>query len=171
MTSRASPIATPAMDIESVRMYVVRPMLSPSTSMPSYSRWATDIVRRGLKPSLRLASCWRVLVVNGAAGERFCCAHRDLGHLGRAPRRASACVSAVSPSETVEGLAVDAHQVGRERLARQSVWSCACSVQYSRAVKAVTSRSRSTTSRTATDWTRPADRPLRTLRASNGLSV
>ena len=37
-------------------------------------------------------------------------------------------------------------------------------VQYSRAVKAWISRSRSTTRRTATDWTRPADRPERTLR-------
>ena len=39
--------------------------------MPSYSRWATDIVRLGLKPSLRLASCCSVLVVNGGAGLRL----------------------------------------------------------------------------------------------------
>ena len=36
--------------------------------------------------------------------------------------------------------------------------------QYSTAVNARISRSRSTTSRTATDWTRPADRPDRILR-------
>ena len=47
----------------------------------------------------------------------------------------------------------------------------ASSVQYSRAVKARISRSRSTTIRTATDWTRPADRPPRTFRDSSGLSV
>ncbi len=53
-------------------MYVMRPAVpSPGRSMPSYSRWATDIVRRALNPSLRAASCWRVEVVNGGAGERF----------------------------------------------------------------------------------------------------
>ncbi len=38
-------------------------------------------------------------------------------------------------------------------------------------VNARISRSRSTTSRTATDCTRPAERPDRTLRQSSGLSV
>ena len=52
-----------------------------------------------------------------------------------------------------------------------SVARSAWIVQYSRAVNAVISRSRSTTRRTATDWTRPADRPPRTLRDSSGLSV
>ncbi len=74
--------------------------------MPSYSRWATDIVRRGLKPSLRLASCWRVLVVNGAAGDRFCWRTRDLADHGpRRPERvgvrlgaASSVTSSASPS-------------------------------------------------------------------------
>ena len=50
-------------------------MISPTwpsgVSTPSYSRWATDIVRFGLKPSFRLASCWSVDVVNGGAGLRF----------------------------------------------------------------------------------------------------
>jgi hypothetical protein len=36
----------------------------------SYSRWATCIVREAPKPSLRLASCWSVVVRNGAYGER-----------------------------------------------------------------------------------------------------
>ena len=44
-------------------------------------------------------------------------------------------------------------------------------VQYSRAVKAWISRSRSTTRRTATDWTRPADRPRWTFLPRSGLSV
>ena len=44
-------------------------------------------------------------------------------------------------------------------------------VQYSTATKARISRSRSTTRRTATDCTRPADSPARTLRQSSGLSV
>jgi hypothetical protein len=38
-------------------------------------------------------------------------------------------------------------------------------------MKALISRSRSTTSRTATDWTRPAESPPRTLREMSGLSV
>ena len=52
-----------------------------------------------------------------------------------------------------------------------AVASSASSVQYSRAVNARISRSRSTTIRTATDCTRPADRPPRTLRDRSGLSV
>ena len=40
--------------------------------------------------------------------------------------------------------------------------------QYSAATNAMRSRSRSTTSRVATDCTRPADRPLITLRQSTG---
>ena len=44
-------------------------------------------------------------------------------------------------------------------------------VQYSRATNDRISRSRSTTRRTATDWTRPAERPERTLREISGLSV
>ena len=42
-------------------------------------------------------------------------------------------------------------------------------VQYSSGLKAVISASRSTTSRTATDCTRPADRPRFTLVQSTGL--
>ena len=49
----------------------MRPTWPSGVSTPSYSRWAIDIVRLGLKPSLRLASCWSVLVVNGGAGLRF----------------------------------------------------------------------------------------------------
>ena len=46
-------------------------MPSPGRSMPSYRRWATDIVLRAPKPSLRAASCCSVDVVNGGAGERL----------------------------------------------------------------------------------------------------
>ena len=35
---------------------------------PSYSCWAIDMVLPALKRSLRAASCWRVLVMNGGAG-------------------------------------------------------------------------------------------------------
>src|SRR5215213_3209587 len=43
-------------------------------------------------------------------------------------------------------------------------------VQYSVGTKARISRSRSTTSRNATDWTRPADSPRLTLSQSKGLT-
>ena len=38
------------------------------SSTPSYSRWASDIVLDGDKPSLDEASCCRVLVMKGGAG-------------------------------------------------------------------------------------------------------
>ena len=47
----------------------------------------------------------------------------------------------------------------------------ASTLQYSVGTKARISFSRSTISRTATDWTRPAERPLRTLRQRKGLSL
>ena len=73
-----------------------------------------------------------------------------LGRLARRRRRAAApSIRRARPAN-----------VARPRRSR----GCAASVQYSRAVNASISRSRSTTSRTATDWTRPADSPARTLR-------
>ena len=41
---------------------------SSPTSLPSYRSCAARMVRRELKPSFLAASCWIVLVVNGAAG-------------------------------------------------------------------------------------------------------
>jgi hypothetical protein len=64
-------MADRAIATESVRMYVMSPTGWPSTSTPSYSRCATDIVRFGPNEGLRLASCWSVLVVKGGAGERL----------------------------------------------------------------------------------------------------
>src|ERR1017187_2576061 len=40
-------------------------------SMPSYSRWASIMVRFTLKRSLRAASCCKVEAMNGATGLRF----------------------------------------------------------------------------------------------------
>ena len=72
-------------------MYVMSPTWpSPAVSTPSYSRWATLIVRFGLKPSLRLASCWSVEVVNGGAGlrfERLTATDLTTGRLARRSRR------------------------------------------------------------------------------------
>ena len=139
-------------------------------STPSYSFWATDIVRFGLNASLRLASCWSVEVVNGGAGLRDCLRVATFVTSGFSVRSIAAWTSAVSPSpigsplspiriglpsirttSAAKRLAVDRRE---DRLERPVL----------RAVNASISRSRSTTSRTATDWTRPADRPDRTFR-------
>ena len=139
-------------------------------SAPSYSRWAIDIVRFGLNDSLRLASCWRVEVVNGGAGDRFWVRTPILRTTGFASRSAATCRSAVASSET-SSASPSIRTSSAANVSPAAVARIASIVQYSRAVKASISRSRSTTSRTATDWTRPADRPPRTLRDSSGLSV
>ncbi len=59
---RAASIAVWDRIVESVRMYVMWPF--------SYSRCATDIVYLAEKPSFRDASCCRVVVRNGAYGDR-----------------------------------------------------------------------------------------------------
>ena len=51
-----------------------------------------------------------------------------------------------------------------------SVLSSASSDHHSSVTKASISLSRSTTSRTATDWTRPALNPVRTFFQSSGLT-
>ena len=109
--------------------------------------------------------------MNGGAGERFWVRTptlRDDRVRARAARRrarsavASSATSSASPSIRTSSAA---------NVSPAAVARIASIVQYSRAVKASISRSRSTTRRTATDWTRPADRPPRTLRDSSGLSV
>ena len=138
--------------------------------MPSYSRCATDIVRFGLKPSLRLASCWSVEVVNGGAGERFWVRVPTLVTLGWSASIAARWRSAVASSLT-SSAAPSIRTTSAVNRSPAAVARSASIVQYSRAVKASISRSRSTTRRTATDWTRPADNPPRTLRDRSGLSV
>ena len=138
--------------------------------MPSYSRCATDIVRLGLKPSLRLASCCSVEVVNGAAGDRFWVRVPTFVTIGCRSRMAATCASDVVSS----GISIAAPSIRTRSAANVSpaaVARIAWIVQYSRAVNPLISRSRSTTSRTATDWTRPAERPRWTFLASSGLSV
>src|SRR4029450_8603690 len=69
---------------------------SPGRSTPSYSCWATAMVRLEEKPSLREASCCRVEVMNGGAARRLrslLCAARGVAaapalalvHLGTRP--------------------------------------------------------------------------------------
>ena len=95
------------------------PTWPSGVSTPSYSRWAIDIVRFGLKPSLRLASCWSVEVVNGGAGLRFWRLGRDRGDTsGAAPRSVSAWCSAVVAVADLERLAVDPDELRLELVAR-----------------------------------------------------
>ena len=55
----------------SVRIYEIRPTVSPPSVMPSYSFCAVRMVRVAPNPSLRDASCCIVDVVNGGAARRF----------------------------------------------------------------------------------------------------
>ncbi|MNI66501.1 hypothetical protein D3C73_1220690 [compost metagenome] len=140
--------------------------------MPSYSFCATCMVLRVVKPSLREASCCSVEVVNGGAGRRL----RSLLATSvtcRAPcaacwmRRRAA--SAVSPSVTVN--CSNFCPSSLISLALKCCEGCAHSAaidQYSRAMKASISSSRSTIMRSAGLCTRPADRPRWTLRHSTG---
>ena len=156
------------MRTESVRMYVMRPTAPSSPrSTPSYSCWATVIVFLAENPSLRPASCWSVEVMNGGAGLRRRSPRvTDRTTNGRPSRPAmSARVSASLVSDAFSprtSRSVASNCGGRLPVSR------ACSDQYSTGTKASISRSRSTISRTATDCTRPADSPRRTLSHSSG---
>ena len=52
-------------------MYVIKPIVSPSISIPWYSFCAICIVRDAPKPNLPEDTCWSVDVVNGPEGFRF----------------------------------------------------------------------------------------------------
>ena len=170
ITRAASAIAWLESATESVRIYVIRPTWPSSVSTPSYRRCAALMVRFGEKPSLRLASCCRLDVVNGGAGERFVFLTATSVTIGRLARIAAAWRSAVSPSP-ISGFLPPIRTRSASNVSPFGAIRTAFSVQYSRAVNARISRSRSTTIRTATDCTRPAESPARTLRHSKGLSV
>ena len=116
-------------------------------------------------------------MVNGGAGLRDCFRIATFVTSGFKVRSSAAWTSAVSPSPI--GSPLSPIRIGLPSMRTTSaakrlpstVERIASSVQYSWAVNASISRSRSTTSRTATDWTRPADRPDRTFRDRSGLSV
>ncbi len=108
--------------------------------------------------------------MNGGAGLRVCLRVATFVTSGVSARSAAAWRSAVSPSPTSRA-APSILTSSAEKVVPSAVARLASSVQYSRAVNASISRSRSTTSRTATDWTRPADRPDRTFRDRSGLRV
>ena len=109
-------------------------------------------------------------MVNGGAGLRLCLRVAIFVTVGSSSRRAAAWRSAVSPSVT-SSAAPSIRTTSAANVTPVFVARSASRVQYSRAVNALISRSRSTTSRTATDWTRPADSPERIFRLRSGLSV
>ena len=112
------------------------PTWPSGVSAPSYSRCAIDIVRFGLNDSLRLASCWRVEVVNGGAGERFCVRTPTLRTTGCASRSAVTCRSAVASSGTASASpSIRTSSAGN--VSPAAVARMASIVQYSRAVKAL----------------------------------
>ncbi len=133
-----------------------------------------------------LASCCSVLVVYGIG------AWRDVSRLSM-PSTVNGGVAAVGwpsasmPSASATALAsasVPSSSLSTSaagvspRLPTRRAANCACAfsrmastVHDSLVTKASISASRSTTRRTATDWTRPADSPVRTLRQSSGLSL
>ena len=126
------------------------------------------MVRLGEKRSLLDASCCRREVMKGGGGflrrslrsteatRRLACDSSDTTSLAW-----PSCEStAFAPSRR-------ATRAANGGGALPSTW--AAMVQYSSGRKALISASRSTTSRTATDCTRPADNPRRTLDHSTGL--
>lgn len=154
--------------VESVRMYVMKPF--------SYSFCATCMVAFAPKPSLREASCWRVVVRNGAYGERrygldstertakFVFSRTAASARALVSSRCSVFAPFSCPSESKSrpwATRLPSTAVRRATSEDGSLGSPARPVpkvpvrsQYSAERKAMRSRSRSTTRRVATDWTR-----------------
>ncbi len=132
------------------------------------------IVRVAPKPSLREASCCRVEVVNAGCGLRRTVLRSTAATVkdcAASSSRAAAPAAAASPRSNLSSLppfrwvsrAVKGSSDGPVRRAS--------TLQYSRERKASISASRSQMSRSATDWTRPAERLPGSLRQSTGESV
>src|SRR6266404_143652 len=143
---------------------------SSPISIPSYRSWARRMVRLDPKPSFFAASCWSVLVVNGAAGfflrsRRLTSVtwnvFRDLSASRMAFASASLLMTGFLPSRRWS-FAVNCCPASSSR---------ASTVQYSTGLNARISRSLSTSSRSATVCTRPAEIPFFTVFQSTGLAL
>ncbi len=108
--------------------------------------------------------------MNGGAGLRFDGRLVTESTTGVRVRSAALCARAVASLSIASGLPPIRTTSAASWLPSGAA-SSASRVQYSRATNAPISRSRSTTIRSATDWTRPADSPPRTLRDRSGLRV
>ena len=167
----------------------MRPSISPPPiSTPWNSRCATCIVRSVENPSLRLASCESVEVVNGGAGRSTPgLASTDVTSHGRCCRSPSASPRAAASSSR-RTLALASAPVPESKSlpvasrslptrtsvavnTRPSPESLASRSQYRLDRNARLASSRSTISRTATLCTRPALSPVATFFHSTGDSV
>src|SRR3989338_10794647 len=137
---------------------------------PSYSCCATAMVWRTEKPSLRAPSCCNVDVVNGGGGVFFSSfSSMDFTVYDAYFKSASTCFDSLS--EDVTNFSPSFLLSDATNSSFFSVSKEASTVQYSTGLKARISRSRSTMIFTATDCTRPADRPRYTFFQRNGESV
>src|SRR5688500_14817367 len=156
----------------------------------SYSRCATDIVEDALQPSLREASCCSVVVRNGGYGERrygLDSTERTAYDVSCSPSTSASARDrsrwTVLPS--AEDLSRPSGPKSEPRATRAPSTEvslagnirCSCfepaskvpsRSQYDACRKRIRSRSLSTTSRVATDCTRPAERPDMTFFHSTG---
>src|SRR3989338_579383 len=124
------------------------------------------------KPSKRLAVCCKLEVVKGLGGCFLVCFFSKLATIYWAPFNSvkilAACSSFLRCSLSITWLLI---------LLRRAVNGSCCLLasvavipQYSSIINFLISRSRSTIKRTATDCTRPADKPLATFFQRKGES-
>ena len=125
------------------------------------------MVRFTLKRNLRDASCCSVEVMNGGTGlRRFSRFATELTLNSESSTCATRFLADVSSATE---MASSLRFMKRApRMGGFLAFRFASIVQYSRLMKALISRSRSTMSRSATVCTRPADSPRRTLSHSSG---
>ncbi len=139
-------------------------------STPSYSCCATRIAACAPRPSLRLASIWKLAVVNGGCGLRLTRRRSTPATLNCPASTAALAAAAFAASfRSNWSSRLPSRCVSRAvNGAPAGVVKCASTVQYSRARNASISASRSQTRRSATDCTRPAERLPGSLRHSTG---
>ncbi len=109
--------------------------------------------------------------MNGGEGLR-CFSPRLIVLILKGPSLARATTALTSASERRSAfLPSSAKKRAEKVVSGRAQLSQASSSQYSSFTKPLISRSRSTTMRVATDWTRPADRPRRIFFHSSGESL
>ena len=167
-----SAAATASSDIlvESVLRYVIRPIVPrPFMSTPSYSCWAILMVFDVAKLSLDDASCCIVLVVNGSGGFLFL-SLSFMDFTTYSPPSSDFNISSSAARPDISSLfvpsPVNLKVIGFFILPAMRF---ASNVQYSCGMKSFISFSLSHTSLSATDWTRPAERPLLIFAQRTGL--
>ena len=127
------------------------------------------MVRLGVIFSFREASCWRVEVVKGGAAFRFFSAFFTPVTVKSLPVMWP-MISSTSASLASSRFFSSPWYLATKEPGFPSRSRVTSRDQYSLGTKARISFSRSTTSRVATDCTRPAERPRRTFFHSRGLS-